>query len=299
MFGADGAELAEFEELLPRMAALGQRLVTMPILRRDYGPWSPGRRYARMRRRYDEIISTLIDAHIGDPELDQRIDILALMLAPLRDTGAQIDRSAVADELLTLLLAGHETTSSALAWTVERLRRHPEVLHRLEAEAAGDDATLRNATINEVHRVRPVIGATGRLVMEPFELGEWRLPPGTRVATEATVMQNDDRFHAAAERFDPDRYVGAKPDTYAWIPFGGGVRRCIGAAFAQLEMDVVIRTMLRHFELLPTDAPAERESFRGVAFAPADGGLATVRRRRRPLGAEGTGAGTAACPVAH
>jgi cytochrome P450 len=288
VFGAEGTELAGLEELLPRMTALGQRLVTAPILRRDFGARSPGRRYAAMRRRYDEIVGALIDERLADPELGQRIDILALMLAPLREAGEEINRGEVADELLTLLVAGHETTASSLAWTVERLRRHPGVLRRLEQEAEGDAATLRTATILEVHRARPVIGATGRMVMQPFQLGEWRLPPGTRVVTQASVMHADERFHPNAASFDPDRYVGRKPDTYSWIPFGGGVRRCIGAAFAQFEMDVVIRTLLRHFELVPTDAPGERESFRGVAFAPANGGVAAVRRRREPLGSAGS-----------
>jgi hypothetical protein len=301
VFGAEGAELADLEELLPRLTAIGQRLVTVPLLRRDFGPWSPGRRYAAMRRRYDETVGTLIDERLADSHLGRRIDILALMLAPLREAGGEIDRNAVADELLTLLVAGHETTASSLAWTVERLSRHPDVLRRLEREAGGADSTLRAATILEVHRTRPVIGATGRMVMEPFELGEWRLAPGTRVVTQASTLHRDDRFHPNAASFAPDRYVGNKPDTYSWIPFGGGVRRCLGAAFAQLEMDVVIRTMLRHFELRPTDAPGERESFRGVAFAPRDGGVAVVNRRREPLGKRSGVQDAAAprCPVDH
>jgi cytochrome P450 len=115
------------------------------------------------------------------------------------------------------------------------------------------------------------------------------------------AVHADDRFHPDADSFKPDRYVGSKPDTYSWIPFGGGVRRCLGAAFAQLEMDVVLRTMLRHFELVPTDARGERESFRGVAFAPSRGGAAVVRRRREPLGNASTSAIAAAsgCPVDH
>jgi cytochrome P450 len=285
VFGAEGAGLSELERLLPPMTALGQRLVTAPLLRRDFGRLSPGARYATMRRRYDELVGQLVDERLGDPGLDQRIDILALMLTPLREAGTDINRSALADELLTLLVAGHETTASSLAWTVERLGRHPEVLRRLEREAEGDGSVLRTATIHEVHRTRPVIGATGRLAMQPLQLGRWRLPPGTRVVTQISATHEDERFHVHASRFDPDRYVGVKPDTYAWIPFGGGVRRCLGAAFAQLEMDVVIRTMLRHFELVPTHAPDERQSFRGVAFAPAKGGVAVVRRRRDPLGA--------------
>jgi cytochrome P450 len=138
------------------------------------------------------------------------------------------------------------------------------------------------------------------MVMQPFQLGEWRLAPGTRVVTQASAVHADDRFHPNAASFDPDRYVGRKPDTYSWIPFGGGVRRCLGAAFAQLEMDVVLRTMLRHFELVATDAPGEHESFRGVAFAPARGGIAVVRRRSTPLGSASEGAGAVdRCPVDH
>jgi cytochrome P450 family 138 len=278
VFGAQGAELSELEALLPRLTALGQRSVTAPILRRDFGPGSPGRRYAQIRHSYDRVVGTLIDKHLANSDLGEQIDILALMLNPLREAGEAINRPEMADELLTLLVAGHETTASSLAWAVERIRRHPDILRRLEEEAPGDSSELRTATILEVHRTRPVITATGRLVMAPFELGRWRLPPGTRVVTEASAIHRDERFHPHASTFDPDRYIGHKPDTYAWIPFGGGVRRCIGAAFAQLEMDIVLRTMLRHFTLLASDAPGERESFRGVAFAPADGGLAVVRR---------------------
>jgi cytochrome P450 len=300
VFGAEGAELTDLEELLPRMTALGQRLVTATILRRDFGRFSPGHRYQQMRRRYDQIVRALIDERLADPKLGERIDILALMLAPLREAGERIDRGELADELLTLLVAGHETTASSLSWSVERLRRHPDVLRRLEREAEGESSAHRTATILEVLRSRPVIDLTGRTVMKPFQLGEWHLPPGVRVITQIGTVHADDRFHPEASRFDSERYVDNKPPTYAWIPFGGGMRRCIGAAFAQFEMDVVIRTMLRHFELQPTDAPAERWSFRGVAYAPAKGGMAVVRRRAEPLGkAAGQPGEAARCPVDH
>ena len=284
IFGAKGEELRELEELMPPFTALGQRLVTFKSLRRDLGRWSPGGRFKRMSDRYRALVDQLIAEHLADPELERRIDILALMLLAERERG-EIDRSALGDELLTLLVAGHETTASALAWSVERLRRHPEVLRRLEREAAGEDSTLRLATINEVLRVRPVIGGTIRVAVKPFELGEWLLPPGTVITPSAVLTHADDRFHPRAASFDPDRYVGRKPDTYAWIPFGGGVRRCLGAAFAQFEMDIVLRTMLRRFELAPSGEPGEGQSFRGVAFAPAKGGRAVVHRRRTPLAA--------------
>jgi cytochrome P450 len=300
VFGAEGAELAELETLLPPLTAVGQRLVTAKFLRRDLGRWSPGGRFQAMRSRYDRIVERLLEQHLSDAELDKRVDILALMLRSLQDAGEEINHSEVADELLALLVAGHETTSSSLAWTVDRLRRHTDVLRGLEDEAKGDSSTLRAATILEVQRHRPVITGSSRVAVKPFQLGRWRLPPGTLIVMAGSIMQADERFHAHAKSFDPERYVDRKPDTYSWIPFGGGTRRCLGAAFALFEMDVVLRTMLRHFELLPTNEKEERESFRGVAFAPAKGGMGRIRRRLTPLGAETSAASSSAeCPVSH
>jgi cytochrome P450 family 138 len=279
VFGAEGRELAELQKIIPPGVALGQRLVTFRQLGRDLGRWSPGGRLKRMRQRYLVLVETLIDNHLADPDLDDRIDILAHMLRTMRERGDEINRSDIADELLTLLVAGHETTASTLAWSVERIRRHPEVVRRLEEEATGEDATYRTATINEVLRVRPVIDSTARVAVKPFELGEWRVPPRTVLVPSIGWVNQDERFHGEARRFDPERYVGRKPDTYAWIPFGGGMRRCLGAAFAMIEMDLVLRTMLRQFELIPTDEPSERPSFRGLTYAPAKGGRIMVRRR--------------------
>lgn len=298
VFGAEGDELAQLETLLPSLTRVGQRLVTASFLRPDLGPWSPGGRLRRMRARFDELVDRLIDRRLADPSLSERIDILALMLRSVQDSGEGINRAEIADELLTLLVAGHETTSSSLAWTVERLARHPDLLRRLEAEADGDDTTLRTATILEIQRLRAVIGGSGRVAVEPFQLGRWLLPPGTTIITAGSLMHDDERFHHDATRFDPDRYVARKPDTYTWIPFGGGTRRCLGASFALFEIEVVLRTMLRHFELLPVGGAGERARFRGVAWAPAKGGLARVRRRRTLLGAD-TPASSAVteCPV--
>jgi hypothetical protein len=301
VFGAKGAHLAELEEMLPGMTVLGQRLIAVRALRRDLGPWSPGGRFRRMRQRFDRIVDELIQEHLDDPRLDERDDILALILRTLQERGEAINRQHLSDELLTLLTAGHETTASSLAWAVERLRRHPAILHRLEEEVAAGGRALRDATILEVLRTRPVVTAHVRIVKKPYDLGEWRLPPGTVLFVNAVAMHGDDRWHEPASTFDPGRYLEAKPDTYAWVPFGGGVRRCLGASFAHMEMNAVLRTLLDRFELVPTSAPGEREVFRGVATAPADGGRAVVRRRAAPLaGAAGdAGATAAACPVGH
>ena len=206
--------------------------------------------------------------------------MLALLVQATHEDGTAMSFAEIADELMTLLAAGHETTAATLSWTVERLRRHPEVLARVVAEADAGGSELREATIREVQRVRPVIPFTGRFVMQPFELGGYVIPPGVTIGVSMVLTHTDPRLFEQPLRFRPDRFLDAKPDTYSWVPFGGGIRRCIGAAFAHMEMDVVLRTLLRRLELLPTAARSERWHYRGVAFTPADGGLAIVRRRR-------------------
>jgi cytochrome P450 len=281
VFGAEGPHQRQLAELLPGFVALASRLTLLPWAQRDLGPLSPGGRLARRRRAYNRIIDAMIDETLADPNLEERADVMALLLRAHYDDGASMSRGAIADELLTLLAAGHETTATSLAWAVERLRRHPQILARVQAEARGGEGALRTATIYEVQRTRSVITGTGRVVAaEEFALGEWRIPKGHRVFAAANLIHRDERFFERARQFDPDRFLERKPDTYTWIPFGGGTRRCIGAAFAHMEMDVVLRTLLCEFDLQPTTEPSERWHNRGVAFAPARGGRATVQRVR-------------------
>jgi cytochrome P450 family 138 len=285
VFGAEGPHLRRLAGLLPAVVSLGSKLSMAPRLQRDLGPRSPGGRFVRLRRAYDRVIDEMIDEALADPRLEERADTLALLLRAKYDDGEAMSRSAISDELLTLLAAGHETTATTLAWAVERLRRHPAVLERLRAEAEGDGNALRMATIHEVQRARPVITATGRVVTaDRFELGDWCLPRGYRVVVSAALIHSDARFFERPRVFDPDRFLERKPDTYTWVPFGGGTRRCIGAAFAHMEMDVVLRTLLRELVLAPTSAPSERWRWRGIAFAPSGGGRAVVHRvaRRAP-----------------
>ena len=285
VFGAEGAELAELRTLLPAMVKLGSRLVALPIPRTDLGRWSPWGRAHAYRREYDAIIDRLIAAARQDPRLDERDDVLALMLQSRYDDGASMSRDEISDQLLTLLTAGHETTSTTLAWAVERLRRHPIMLRRLADEADADGSQLREATILEVQRVRPVIDGTLRKVRAPsLRLGRWTLPQGQVVLVSIYLIHRDETLFPDAGRFRPDRFVGSRPDTYQWIPFGGGTRRCIGAAFAQMEMSVVLRTLLRDFTLEPTSERGERWHSRGVAYCPAKGGRAVVHRRSPATG---------------
>ncbi len=191
-------------------------------------------------------------------------------------------RSHIADELLTLLAAGHETTATTLAWAVERLRRHPAVLRRLVAETDSGGTELLQATILEVQRTRPVIDLHARSVLsDTMQLGEWVIPKRHTIVVGIGLLHADDNAFPNAARFDPDRFVGVRPDSNAWVPFGGGTRRCIGAAFANMEMNVVLRTMLHDFDLATTTAKDERWHSRGVASAPARGGRAVMHRRNR------------------
>ncbi|AQT78055.1 cytochrome P450 [Mycolicibacterium litorale] len=280
VFGADGAALDELRELLPKAVEVGSRLVVLPrVVRRDFGPYSPGGAMRRYRDRYDEIIGELITAARDDPAFDERADVLSLMLRARYDDGSAISDRHIADELLTLLTAGHETTATTLAWLVERVRRHPELLDRLTAEVDAGGSELQQATIWEVQRVRPVIDGTSRRTLQRIRLGQWVIPENYVVMVSiAMAHANRDRF-ADPSVFDPDRF-GAAPDNYAWIPFGGGIRRCIGAAFANMEMTVTLRTLLREFTFAPTTEPGERYHSRGVANAPGAGGRAVVYRRR-------------------
>ncbi|MFQ6329022.1 cytochrome P450 [Nocardia sp. CWNU-33] len=280
VFGAEGKEFDELRELLPKLVLVGSALAAVPIPQRMLGRFGPWARFAAYRNRYDDIVGRLIDRASADEQIQDRDDVLAMMLQARYDDGSSMSRSEIADELLTLLTAGHETTATTLAWTIERLRRHPDMLNRLVAEADSGGSELREATLLEVQRVRPVIDATARTVRaESMQLGRWTLPKGQTVVVSIRLMHDNEELFPNARAFDPDRFVGVRPGTFSWIPFGGGARRCIGAAFATMEMNIVLRTLLRDFTLEPTDAPDERTHFRGVALVPAGKGRAVVRRR--------------------
>ena len=280
VFGADGAALEELRELLPPMVLKASRLAVMPpAARRDYGPLSPWGRVEELRRRYNAVIARLIADARSDPAFEDRNDVLALMLQARYDDGSPISDDHVADELLTLLAAGHETTATTLAWAVERLRRHPRLLARLRDEVDAGGSELLQATIFEVQRTRPVINGTARMTRQRIRLGEWVIPERHVVLVSISLAHAAERNFTDAEAFDPDRFVGSPPDTHAWIPFGGGIRRCIGAAFANMEMAVTLRMLLQEFEFGTTYAPGEAAHSRGVATAPARGGRAVVWRR--------------------
>ncbi len=280
IFGADGAELEKLRRIIPPWVTLGSRLVVLPTPTRDFGRFSPWRKLGNYRREYNAVIDTLVEQATADPHLDERTDVLALFLRSTYEDGSAMSRSEIADELLTLLAAGHETTASTLAWAFERLSRHPQILADLVAEVDGDGAELRQATILEVQRARTVIDFAGRHVLAPvIELGQWRIPKGYSVMVSIGQLHSNTDEFPDPDRFDPGRFVGNRPSTFAWVPFGGGTRRCVGAAFANMEMDVVLRTVLRNFTVETTSKPDEKWHSRGVAFTPKKGGRVTVHRR--------------------
>jgi hypothetical protein len=280
VFGAEGAEFDELRTMFPPMIKLGGLVAVLPRIRVQLGGFGPGARFDRYRARYDAIVGRLIDRAMADPGLAEREDVLAMLVQSRYDDGSPMSRSDIADELLTLLTAGHETTATTLAWTVERLRRHPEVLRRLVAEADAGGSELREAALVEVQRVRPTVEITIRQVRaESLRIGRWTMPRGTVATAAIVLLHNDPSLFPSPERFDPDRFVGTRADMASWIPFGGGVRRCIGAAFASFEMNVVLRTLLRDFTFAPTTDAPEGWHSRGVTVAPAKGGRAVVTRR--------------------
>ncbi len=280
VFGADGAEQQQLRDLMPKWVTLGSKLAVLPSPRHKPFRWSPWARLAGYRRTYEGLIDRLIEQARNDPHFEDRTDILALFLRSTYEDGSPMSRSEIGDELLTLLGAGHETTASTLGWAFERISRHPEVLQKLVAEAGGDDNTYRQACIFEIQRNRTVIDFAGRHVAVPmYQLGEYQLPQGFSILISLMQLHSDPDVYPDPERFDPQRFLDEKPNTFSWVPFGGGTRRCVGAAFANMEMDVVLRTVLRHWTIQTTDAPGEKWHHRGVAFTPKKGGRVTLYRR--------------------
>lgn len=217
----------------------------------------------------------------ADPAFADRTDVLSVLLRSSYEDGSTMSRDDIGDELLTFLAAGHETTASTLGWVFERVSRRPGLLAELAAEADTDGNELRRAVIREVQRNRTVIDFAGRRVLAPsFQLGDWVIPRGYSIVVSISGVHADPVAFTDPDRFDPHRFPAGGLPNPAWIPFGGGARRCPGASFAGMEMDIVVRTVLRHFTIEPSSAPGERWHSRGVAFTPKGGGKIVVRPRR-------------------
>jgi cytochrome P450 len=273
VFGVhDEERLNRFEGLIESFSRRVNAVIVFPMLRRNLGPLSPWGKFLRAREALDEFIYEEIALRRAEIEAGEEYDdVLSLLLGARHDDGAPMSDEELRDELVTVLGAGHETTATGLAWAMERLLRNPAVLTRLrESIAAGEDDYLE-ATVKETLRTRPVIVDVARKLTAPFSVAGYRLPKGTYVLPAIAALHYRADLFPEPERFQPERFLDGKADNYAWIPFGGGVRRCIGAAFAEYEMRVVLRTILERADLSAPDPEPEKAKVRNITLAPGRG----------------------------
>ncbi len=254
--------LRDFLDLTTNPRLLLPVLLVGPGRVRGLGPF---------RRRIDRV-DALIYAEIAErrraADLEERDDVLSMLIEARHEDGSPMSDEEMRDELLTLLVAGHETTATSLAWAAERLARHPDKLERLRAEVKEGTGEYMTATIQETLRLRPVISIVLRRLTEPVEIGGHELPAGVSVAPCVYLAHRNPEVYPEPDRFLPERFLENPPGTYSWIPFGGGVRRCLGASFAQFEMAVVLEELLKRHRILPANPKPERVFRRAITETP-------------------------------
>jgi cytochrome P450 len=281
VFGLDpGPRMEALRDRLGEMLRFGEKPVSLLPPRPDgavarvaerVGPFAD---FVRQQREADALIFELVEERRREPE--ERDDVLAMLLSARHEDGSPMSDQELRDELMTLLVAGHETTASTLAWTFDRLARDPEVLARLRDQ---DDAYV-TATIQEALRCRPVLpNVAPRLVVQPIDVGGWSYPSGACLVPNAYLVHHDPEIYPDPYAFRPERFLDKAPGTYTWIPFGGGRRRCLGASFAMLEMKIVLRTLVRERDLEPVGEAFERPRRRNITIAPAHGCLVRLPQR--------------------
>jgi cytochrome P450 len=267
----DEHRLAQLRAIMPKLLSVGvweALAINTPGLQR-LAPWRP---FHDRLREADRLLYAEIAERRADPELDSRTDALAMMIRAGQMTDIQLR-----DQLMTLLVAGHDTTATSLSWALERLTRHPAVLDKaVRAARAGTDEYL-DAVCREVLRIRPVVFDVGRILTEPTEVAGYNLPAGVMVAPGIGLVHRDAGQYEDPDRFDPDRMIDASFGPTTWLPFGGGNRRCLGANFALVEMAVVLREVLRRVDLHTSTARGERPRVKGVILIPHRG--ARIRAR--------------------
>jgi cytochrome P450 family 135 len=272
--------------VLQETATPGRQVLGLALQR--FGGGGPFAHFQTQLREVDELLMAEIAEHRSRPDLEEREDILSMLMTAEFEDGTRMEDRELRDQLMTLLLAGHETTATALAWTFDLLLRHPAALSRLRDElAAGEEDYLR-ATITESLRLRPVIPLAGRRLAKELSADGLTLPAGTDVTPAIWLTHTRADLYPEPFAFKPERFLGEAPDTYGWIPFGGGVRRCIGATFAEFEMRIVLREMLTRCELRKADPRPERTGRRNITLSPKAGTpvVVTSREPARERGAE-------------
>ena len=284
VFGVtDDTRLERLRELLPRFLdrTASPALSFRVLLARRLGRPDPLERLAAAGGEIDDVLYAHIAARRaagGDGD-----DVLSMLLAARFGDGSAMSDGELRDQLVTLLLAGHETTATALAWTFDLLAHDPAVLERLTTEVRGGDDTYLRAVIAESLRLRPVLPLAGRRLARELRAGPYALPPGTDVSPSIWLLHTREDLYPQPRAFRPERFLEGAAPAYGWIPFGGGVRRCIGAAFAELEMRVVLSEVLTALELAPATPRPETIARRNLTFAPRHGTRVIVTRREAPL----------------
>lgn len=275
------ARLAALREALPPLVDIGSplELLPPPPLLRHVGLW---RRRARVKARAHALLRAEIARSSGDPNLGERTDVLAMLVR-----ADQMSDQELLDQLVTLLLAEHETTATGLAWTFERITRDRGLLDRVVTAADDSDDDYLDAVCKESLRARPVVFEIGRRLTAETEVAGYRLPAGAMLVPSIALVHRDGRNYPQPEEFRPERFLESRAEPSTWLPFGGGIRRCLGATFAQVELRTVLREVLRRVEFEVSDAPAEKVAVRHVTLAPERGAVAVARTRARALASPG------------
>jgi len=272
-----GQRLDSLRDLLTQVLAFSESpLSVLPGLQR-FERWIPSlRRFRKLAAQADEQIFQVIEERRHDA--NGAGDVLGMLLEARHEDGSPMSAQELRDELMTALVAGHETTASQLAWAFSQLARDPRVVGRLRA----DGEEYLTATINEILRRRPVLpNAEPRLTKQPVEIGGFEYPAGVALLASAYLVHHDPDIYPDPYAFRPERFLEDSPGTYTWIPFGGGRRRCLGASFALQEMRIVIRAVVERFELEPADERPEQTARRSITFSPSGGASVILRARAR------------------
>ncbi len=286
VFGLDpGPRLDALREQLSTLAAYGEKPITLlgqppAWLEGWLNRLGPVKGFVTLREEIDRNLFELIDERRATA--GERDDVLSMLLAARHEDGSPMSDQELRDELMTLLIAGHETTATTLSWAFARIVREPRVLARLTEEADRDENGYVTATIQETLRHRPVLPNTApRMVMKPIDVGDWHYEPGPCLIANAYLLHHDPDVYPDPYAFRPERFLDEQPGTYTWIPFGGGRRRCLGASFAQLEMRIVLPAVLRSYEVRPTAAGHEVASRRNITVRPGEGARVALGARER------------------
>ena len=282
VFGvAPGPELDRIREPVHRMVSdRGSVLILNPAWRKDFGPRSPWGRFVRLRADVYAMVEGEIAQRRQAHDLESRVDMMSTLIQARDEDGNGLDDLELRDELMTMLFAGHETSATALAWAFDLLVHHPQALDHLNATLDDGDETYLDAVVKEVLRLRPVIPDVGRVLIRPVSIGGRVLPAGVSVGPNLALLHRRPDLYPEPLVFRPERFLGQAAESPQWIPFGGGIRRCLGAPFATMEIHTVLRTVLRAMRLTPVSTRAARPRRRAVTLTPHNGAPVIAQRRR-------------------